>query len=132
MSIKLLKIGIASYQEQKTMVRAIAKGDIVPKDDDPRVWFSSLESLSQVLNSKNQLLLHLIATLEPVSIKELAVLSKREESNLSRTLKLFERYGLVRMEVSKGKMKAPRVTFESLAFDGIFNTTVNQWVPHAS
>ena len=85
MNDRLLKIGIASYQEQKAVVRAIAKGDIVPKEDAPQVWFSSLESLTQVLNSKNQLLLHLIATAEPVSIEESAILSKREESNLSHT-----------------------------------------------
>jgi predicted transcriptional regulator len=122
-----LKIGIASYEEQKTMVRAIARGEHVPKDDDPKVWFSSLESLSQVLNSKNQLLLHLIATSNPSSIQELADLSKRKVSNLSRTLKLFERYGLVEMEQMKGRKKAPRVTFHNLMFDGVFNTDANRW-----
>ncbi len=72
-----LKIGIASYEEQKVMVRAIARGEYIPKGDDPMVWFSSLESLAQVLNSKNQLLLHMIATSHPSSIQELADLSKR-------------------------------------------------------
>ncbi|MBF0379688.1 MAG: transcriptional regulator [Magnetococcales bacterium] len=122
-----LKIGIASYEEQKAMVRAIAWGEYVPNDADPKVWFSSLESLSQVLNTKNQLLLHMIATSHPSSIQELADLSKRKVSNLSRTLKLFERYGLVKMEQMKGRKKAPRVTFSNLMFDGVFKTASNQW-----
>lgn len=125
--LSTLKIGIASYDEQKAMVRAIAIGEHVPKDGDTRVWFSSLESLSQVLNSKNQLLLHMIATSRPSSIQELADLSKRKVSNLSRTLKLFERYGLVKMEQMKGRKKAPRITFNNLMFDGVFNTASNRW-----
>ncbi len=124
---KVFRIGIASFEEQREMVMAIATGEFVPPEDFPQVWFSSLESLAQVLSKKNQLLLHLIATAEPSSIQELADLSKRKVSNLSRTLKLLERYGFVRMEPKKGRRKAPRVTFAKLMFDGVFNTGANRW-----
>ncbi|MBF0135599.1 MAG: MarR family transcriptional regulator [Magnetococcus sp. DMHC-1] len=129
--VRILKIGIASYEDQKAMVLAIARGEFVPNEEAPKIWFSSLESLAQVLNAKNQSLLNLIATSSPASIKELAIQSQRKESNLSRTLKTLERYGLVRMKNRAGRSKVPELTFDQLVFDGIFNTHANKWVSHA-
>src|SRR3990170_4724198 len=79
---RVLRIGIASRKEMRARTIAIARGEYKPRPDDPKVWFSSLESLAQVLSSKNQLLLELIRRARPASIKELAGLSGREESNL--------------------------------------------------
>ncbi len=109
--LKILKIGIASREEMKTRTLAIARGTHKAKPDEPKVWFTSMESLAQVLSTKNRLLLELIRRAEPTSLKDLAALSGRAESNLSRTLHTMERYRLVRLDTKAGRM-VPRVPYE--------------------
>jgi len=79
--------------------------------DDPDVWFTSLESFAKVLSEKNCALLAMIAEKRPDSIDALAAASGRAKSNLSRTLRTMERYGLVRLEKSEGRKLRPVVTF---------------------
>jgi predicted transcriptional regulator len=110
---RVLRIGIASRDAMIERTLRIARGDYKPKPDEPRVWFASLESLAQVLSSRNQLLLKLIARAEPASLRELARLSGRRESNLSRTLKTLERYKLVELK-RLGREIVPRVPYEKL------------------
>ncbi len=50
--MKTLKIGIASYEEMKARTLAIARGEIKPSRDEPTIWFTSIESLAQVLSEK--------------------------------------------------------------------------------
>jgi len=57
-----------------------------------------MRSLSQVLSDENRALLDVIRTSKPSSITELADMTRRKQSNLSRTLKTMSRYGLVKME----------------------------------
>jgi predicted transcriptional regulator len=95
MSKKILKIGIASREDQRVRTLAIARGELKPTANDPKVWFTSIESFAQVLSTKNKLLLEIIQKAKPMSLAELARLSDREESNLSRTLHTMERYGFV-------------------------------------
>jgi predicted transcriptional regulator len=52
-----LHVGIASREAIKRRTIAIAKGELCPAEDEPRVWFSSLESLAKVLSERNLLLL---------------------------------------------------------------------------
>jgi predicted transcriptional regulator len=96
--MNVLKVGIASREEQKARTLAIARGTLKPRKDDPKVWFTSIESFAQVLSTKNKLLLEIIRRSKPASLAELAKLSEREESNLSRTLRTMERYGFVVLE----------------------------------
>ena len=112
MKTKILKIGIASRQDMKARTLAIARGELKPHTDDPKVWFSSLESLAQVMSTKNQLLLEIIRRAKPASLKELAQLSERRESNLSRTLHTMERYGLVELQKSGTGTLVPSVPYE--------------------
>jgi predicted transcriptional regulator len=42
MSKKILKIGIASREEQRTRTLAVARGQLKPAADDPKVWFTSI------------------------------------------------------------------------------------------
>jgi predicted transcriptional regulator len=74
---------------------AIAKGEYKPKLDDPKIWFESLQSMSQVLSNENRDLLSIIVDKKPQSLKDLEALSGRKSSNLSRTLKTMERYGII-------------------------------------
>jgi predicted transcriptional regulator len=115
-AIKVLTIGISSRAEMKARTLAIARGEYKPKPGEPKVWFESLESLAQVLSTRNRLLLELIRRAEPASLKDLARLSKRAESNLSRTLHTMKRYRLVEIEKKNGR-SVPRVPYERVVLN---------------
>lgn len=104
----VIKIGIISKEDYKQRSIAIAKGEFRPNGNDPKIWFESLQSMAQVLNSENQRLLQLIMDEHPQSLKELEDLSGRSSSNLSRTLKTMARYGIVELEKNKRRI-VPRV-----------------------
>ena len=104
----VIKIGIMSKEGYKQRTIAIAKGAYIPKHNEPKVWFESLQSMAQVLNSENQRLLQLIMDEHPQSLKELELLSGRSSSNLSRTLKTMARYGIVELK-KNSRCIVPRV-----------------------
>jgi predicted transcriptional regulator len=93
-----LKVGIASYEEMKALTLAIARGQRKLAPQEPRIWFPSTESFAKVLSAGNRDLLRIIAEKAPGSLDELAQLTGRQKSNLSRTLKTMANYGLVRLE----------------------------------
>lgn len=66
-------------------------------DPTPVVWFDSWRQLAGVLSDENRDLLRLIRDRQPRTVMELAELSGRAASNLSRTLRNLEGYGLVRL-----------------------------------
>jgi predicted transcriptional regulator len=92
---KVLKIGIMSRKEYMARTVAIAKGLYVPKAGEPKIWFESVKSLAEVLSNDNRELLSLISREKPQSLKDLELLSGRKSSNLSRTLKTMEKFGIV-------------------------------------
>ncbi len=104
----VVKIGIMSREDYKHRTIAIAKGEYVPHGDEPKIWFESLQSMAQVLNSDNQKLLQVILEKHPQSLKELEELTGRSVSNLSRTLKTMARYGIVELEKNRRRI-VPRV-----------------------
>jgi predicted transcriptional regulator len=97
MKRKIIKVGIMSKEQYKKRTIAIAKGEYIPKKDEPKVWFESLKSMSQILSNQNQELLKIIIENRPKSLKELEELTGRAKPNLSRTLKTLERYGIVEL-----------------------------------
>ena len=115
--MKTLKIGIAGYDRMKARTIAIARGERKPARDDPEVWFTSVESFAKVLSHRNRELLTLIAREEPGSLTELAKLSGRNKSNLSRTLKTMSRYGLVELKAGKRGTVVPRVPYDQVRLD---------------
>jgi predicted transcriptional regulator len=117
---KVLKIGIASLPDIRARTIAIARGEFKQSSGDPKVWFTSIESLAQVLSSKNRHLLDIIKRMRPGSLKELAKLAGRQESNLSRTLRTMERYGLVKLARSKEGTIVPTVPYDRVLFDFSF------------
>ncbi len=104
----VIKIGIMPREDYKQRTIAIAKGAYTPKGNEPKVWFESLQSMAQVLNSENQRLLQLIIDEHPQSLKELEQLTGRSSSNLSRTLKTMARYGIVELKKNNRRI-VPRV-----------------------
>ncbi len=104
-----LRIGIASYEEMKARTLAIARGRRRRMADEPKVWFTSTESFARVLSAGNRQLLRVIAEKAPGSLDELARLTGRKKSNLSRTLKTMAGYGLVRLERGPRGRLAPKI-----------------------
>jgi predicted transcriptional regulator len=84
------------------------------------VAFSRAPTNSQVLSDKNRVLLALIVKTQPQSLSELAETTGRAKSNLSRTLKTMERYGLVYFEQGPGRQIAPRVNCSGVKLEITF------------
>ena len=108
MITKVMKVGIISKEDYVKRTMEIAKGKYIPREDEPKIWFESLKSMSQVLSSDNQNLLKVIIEHNPRSLTELEKLSDRKKSNLSRTLKTLERYGIVELPKKDGRL-VPKV-----------------------
>lgn len=116
-NFKVLRIGIASRDEMRDRTLAIASGKLKPSEDDPKVWFTSIKSLGEVLSNENRLLLEIIRRSKPSSLQEIADLSQRETSNLSRTLRTMERYQLVEIEKSDKGLLLVTVPYERVSCD---------------
>ena len=115
--MKTLHVGIASYDQMKAWTLAVARGERRVAQDDPKVWFISIESFARILSTRNRDLLELIVTRKPVSLTELATMSGRAKSNLSRTLKTMARVGLVELVPSDHGKITPRVLFDRVKLD---------------
>jgi predicted transcriptional regulator len=112
MKSRILRVGIAPRAATVRYTKDIVAGRRRRSADDPDIWFSSVGSFAKVLSERNRALLALIAQKHPPSIDALAAASGRAKSNLSRTLRTMERYGLVRLEKGYGRKLRPVVTFE--------------------
>ena len=104
MTTNVIKVGILSRQMYAKRSIAIARGEYTPKRGEPKVWFESLRSMAEALSSDNQDLLRLIAERNPQSLAELEQMSGRKKSNLSRTLKMLEGYGIVAVKRQDQRM----------------------------
>ena len=78
---------------------------------------TSPEAMVKLLSSENLKLLHLIATMHPSSVRELAMLVRRKESNLSRTLKKLQEVGIIAFEKGPGRTRAPRLVARRVMLD---------------
>lgn len=131
MATRVLKVGIISPSDYRKRTIAIAKGEYIPRKGEPAVWFESIKSLSQVLSEENQALLKLIRDKHPKSIQELENISGRKKSNLSRTLKTLQNYGIVELEkgtrsiIPKVKATDFKVEF-GLNYSGPFPSIVSK------
>lgn len=93
--MKTIVIGIMPQEQIRQRVLAIARGDHKPKPGEPKVWFTSMKSLAEVLSDDNRALLRVMEETRPESISVLARTTGRKPGNLSRTLKTMSRYGIV-------------------------------------
>ena len=93
--MKKIAIGIMSQEKIRERMLAIAKGE--PKPGEPKIWFTSMKSLAEVLSDENRALLKTIRDTHPESITGLADITGRKPGNLSRTLKTMSHYGIVEM-----------------------------------
>ena len=114
--MRTLKAGIADYRDMKDRSMRIARGEEKPAADEPRVWFASTESFARILTSGNRELLHIIVEHEPQSLEELAELTGKAMSNLSRTLKNMVSLGIVRIE-KDGRKVAPKLVYDRVVLE---------------
>ena len=105
--MKRLKIGIMPREQFQRHMIDIAAGKTKPRRGEPEIWFSSMKSLGEVLSDNNVRLLKLINEHQPETLKELAELSGRKSSNLSRTLKTMEKYGIVELRKHNSRKVQP-------------------------
>jgi predicted transcriptional regulator len=112
-----LRVGIASYEDMKAPTMAVARGERRIAANEPKVWFTSTESFAKVLSAGNRELLRVIAEKAPGSLDELARITGKAKSNLSRTLRTMEGYGLVRLERGERGRITPKVTHDRVELD---------------
>lgn len=96
--MKTIMIGIMPQDKIRERLYAIARGEYKPKPNEPKIWFTSMKSLAEVLSDDNRALLHVIKDAQPESISSLAEMTGRKPGNLSRTLKTMSNYGIVEMK----------------------------------
>lgn len=103
--MKPIFIGILSQEKIRERVLAIARGSYKPRPNEPKVWFTSMKSLAEVLSDENRALLHVIMETQPESISALAEVTGRKPSNLSRTLKTMSNYGIVELRRERNQVR---------------------------
>lgn len=103
--MKSFVIGVMSKEQIRKRMLAIARGEYKPKPGEPKVWFTSMKSLAEVLSDENRALLKVIMETQPESISELAKTTGRKPGNLSRTLKTMSNYGFVEMKRDKRRVR---------------------------
>jgi len=103
--MKTIVIGIMPQGKIRERIYAIARGEYKPKPSEPKIWFTSMKSLSEVLSDDNRALLKVIRDAQPESISSLAEMTGRKPGNLSRTLKTMSNYGIVEMKREKNHVR---------------------------
>lgn len=87
--MKRCTVGIRRPEEQSRPVAG---------RDQPTVWFPSMATMAAVLSEDNRALLRVIRDQQPKSLTALAELTGRRVPNLSRSLRMMEGYGLVKLK----------------------------------
>lgn len=98
---------IMNHHELKAEMQAVARGERAAPADAAQPSFNSVEALTRLLTPENRQLLATIRDRKPQSVAELAQLTGRAASNLTRTLEKLCAAGLVHMQASGGRRLAP-------------------------
>lgn len=103
--MKRMVVGLMPQAAIRERVLAIARCDYRPKPSEPKIWFTSMKSLAEVLSDENRSLLRVITETKPDSISALAEATGRKPSNLSRTLKTMSNYGIVELKRERNHVR---------------------------
>ena len=103
--MKAIVIGILPQEKIRQRILAVARGEYKPKPTEPKIWFTSMRSLAEVLSDENRALLKVIKDTKPTSISALAETTGRKPGNLSRTLKTMSNYGIVEMKRERNQVR---------------------------
>ncbi len=99
--MKTVVIGVMPQEQIRARAIAIAKGEYKREPGEPKIWFTSMKSVADVLSDQNRALLKAIRETNPESMTVLAKATGRQPGNLSRTLKTMSRFGLVELQREK-------------------------------
>jgi predicted transcriptional regulator len=99
--MKTIVIGVMPQEQIRARAIAIAKGEYKRKPGEPKIGFTSMKSVAEVLSDQNRALLKVIRETRPDSMAVLAKTTGRQPGNLSRTLKTMSRYRLVELQREK-------------------------------
>lgn len=124
------RIGIMSEKFIRMRLLAIAQGKYKPHKNEPKVWYTSINTISQILCPENIELLRLIDSERPENVTQLSELTGRAKSNLSNTLKTLNEKGFVRLEQGKGKSIKPVALFTD--FEIVTDSELEQYLLHLS
>jgi predicted transcriptional regulator len=103
--MRAIVIGIMPQDKIRARLLSIVRGEYKPKPSEPKIWFTSMRSLAEVLSDENRALLQVIKETKPESISSLAEATGRKPSNLSRTLKTMSNYGIVEMKRERNQVR---------------------------
>jgi predicted transcriptional regulator len=92
------RIGVMPEKMIRERMVSIVKGEYKAASDEPKVWFSSLNALAQLLCEENRKLLKVMKNERPETITDLAKITGRKKSNLSNTLKSLASKGFIKLE----------------------------------
>lgn len=84
--MKAIVVGILPQDRIRERMLAIARGEYKPKATEPKIWFTSMRSLAEVLSDENRALLKVIQDAKPQSISTLAQMTGRKPGNVGRQL----------------------------------------------
>lgn len=121
---KVIQCGIMPLEQYRERTLKIVRGEYKPGMDEPKIWFDSLNAMAQILNPENIELLRIIEQEKPESITRLSAISGRKISNLSRTLKKLNSYGIVELERHKGGLKPVAKATDFQLNYGVYSSSV--------
>lgn len=101
-----MKPVIKSIDQIREEMLAIARGEVEPAPDRPKVTFVSATALTHVLTPENRKILGHILRDKPASVSDLMALTGKTQPNVSRALGLLERAGFIAFE-QQGTTKRP-------------------------
>lgn len=96
---------------------AVASGQRRVAPEEPKVWFTSTESIVKMLSVGNRDLLRAIVEQAPGALDGLARITGSAKSDLSRTLKTMSGYGLVSLERGERGRIPPTVTHDRVELE---------------
>jgi predicted transcriptional regulator len=106
-------VKIQGHASLRREMMAVARGAKPAPKDAGGISFDSVEALLRLLTPRNRELLAVIRDKKPQSIAELAQLTGRAPSNLTRTLGKLEAIGFVRFKTVE-RRKVPTAAIRSL------------------
>ena len=109
----MTKFRIQNLRALEAEMRAVARGEKRAPKPAAKPSFESVDVVMRLLTSENRKLMAIIRDEKPSSIAQLAKLSGRAPSNLTRTLQKLEAAGLVRMR-TVNRTKAPVAAVNTL------------------
>ena len=80
-----VRIGIMAEKFIRMRLLAIAQGQYKPQQNEPKIWYTSMNAISQILCPENIELLRLMDAERPGNLTQLSALTGRAKSNLSNT-----------------------------------------------